>query len=353
MAFVGLANPLSNHDRTDQTTGAPTSYLSTNRFTDATAFEPSESSTLFDQEGNGSDRSDSFNNPHKELSPEEQEAKRVSDVTQLARRITETSLRTVPSRGAAPVDNGLFAGTTAGTALDPNSPDFNYRTWAQHVLSLKKEAGFIGRTSGLAYKNLSVHGYGSALDYQKTVSLVPLQIAGWLRQKIGGKAAREQNKIQILRDFEGLVRAGEMLVGMLLRSLLRYCLLMEMNHSLGSSYVTSSCLKLFAHTQYIAAGSGCSTFLKTISGETNGIYIEGADLNYQGIGAQQMHSDFRGEATYTAEVDIHFPQMIVGDTLYFASRARSPRSPPGQLSQKAWAEHRRDVIMAVFGMCVN
>jgi ABC-type multidrug transport system ATPase subunit len=35
-----------------------------------------------------------------------------------------------------------------------------------------------------------------------------------------------------------------------------------------------------------------------------------------------MHSDFRGECIYQAEVDVHFPQLTVGQTLEFAARAR-------------------------------
>ena len=45
--------------------------------------------------------------------------------------------------------------------------------------------------------------------------------------------------------------------------------------------------------------------------------------------AKEMHSHHRGEAIYTAEVDVHFPQLTVGDTLTFAARARQPRSLPG------------------------
>jgi ABC-type multidrug transport system ATPase subunit len=37
---------------------------------------------------------------------------------------------------------------------------------------------------------------------------------------------------------------------------------------------------------------------------------------------EQMHKDFRGECIYQAEVDVHFPQLTVGQTLEFAARAR-------------------------------
>src|SRR6201996_3616405 len=63
-----------------------------------------------------------------------------------------------------------------------------------------------------------------------------------------------------------------------------------------------------------------------------------------------MHKNFRGEAIYTAEVDVHFPMMSVRDTLTFASRARVPRNPPGGVSKNAFADHMRDVVMAMFGI---
>jgi hypothetical protein len=63
-----------------------------------------------------------------------------------------------------------------------------------------------------------------------------------------------------------------------------------------------------------------------------------------------MHTAFRGEAIYTAEVDAHFPNLTVGDTLYFAALARTPRQIPGGISREQYAEHLRDVIMAAFGI---
>lgn len=63
-----------------------------------------------------------------------------------------------------------------------------------------------------------------------------------------------------------------------------------------------------------------------------------------------MNTTFRGEAIYTAEVDAHFPMLPVGKTLYFAALARTPRVIPGGISREQYAEHLRDVIMAMFGI---
>ena len=63
-----------------------------------------------------------------------------------------------------------------------------------------------------------------------------------------------------------------------------------------------------------------------------------------------MANEFSGEAIYTAEVDVHFPKLTVGDTLFFAARARAPRHIPGGATVNQYATHMRDVIMASFGI---
>ena len=98
-------------------------------------------------------------------------------------------------------------------------------------------------------------------------------------------------------------------------------------------------------------GSGCSTLLKTIAGETHGFYIdEKSEINYQGIPKDKMHKDFRGECMYQAEVDVHFPQLTVGQTLNFAAQARAPRNRLPGVTRKQYADHMTKVIMAVFGI---
>jgi ABC-type multidrug transport system ATPase subunit len=112
-----------------------------------------------------------------------------------------------------------------------------------------------------------------------------------------------QTRVDILRQLDCLIRPGEMCV------------------VLGPP------------------GSGCSTFLKTISGETNGLSVhEGSYFNYHGISAKEMHSAHRGDAIYTAEVDVHFPQLTVGETLTFASRARCPSKLPQSISRNEYVD---------------
>lgn len=196
--------------------------------------------------------------------------------------------------------------------VNPNSDNFRARAWIKAMLKLREETNSAkDRTAGVVFRNLSVYGYSAATDYQKTVGNYPLDLLGLAKRAVGQRSKR----IDILQNFEGLVKAGEMLV------------------VLGPP------------------GSGCSTFLKTLSGETHGFELEkGSYLNYQGISYKQMHKDFRGETIYTAEQDVHFPSMTVGETLLFAAKARAPRILPEGVNQKQYAEHLRDVIMATYGI---
>ncbi len=63
-----------------------------------------------------------------------------------------------------------------------------------------------------------------------------------------------------------------------------------------------------------------------------------------------MHKCFRGEIIYQAETDIHFPQLTVGETLLFAALARTPRNRLPGVSRRKYAEHLRNVVMAMFGI---
>ncbi|KAG5825584.1 hypothetical protein H9Q74_004317 [Fusarium xylarioides] len=124
-----------------------------------------------------------------------------------------------------------------------------------------------------------------------------------------------KRRINILRRFNSVINAGEMLV------------------VLGPP------------------GSGYSTFLKSLSSETNSIYINNSIyFNYQGVPPHKMHKHYKGEAIYTAEVNVHFPMLTVRDTLTFTSRARCPQNLPAGIKYNQYSNHLRDVIMAMYSI---
>ncbi|KAH8879760.1 hypothetical protein GQ53DRAFT_738241 [Thozetella sp. PMI_491] len=233
--------------------------------------------------------------------------RRRSVVQELARQYTRNS--TALPDG---VDGTMYT-DDPDSPLNPRGTRFDARLWAKATADMvtRHESGF--RRSGIAFQNMNVFGYGTETDYQKDVGNIWMGLPSIVRGLAASKSSHR--RIDILRNFNGLVKPGEMLV------------------VLGPP------------------GAGCTTFLKSVSGETNGIYIDdSAYFNYHGVRAEEMHKHHKGEAIYTAEVDIHFPMLSVGDTLTFASRARCPRTTPPGVTRDQVCDHFRDVVMAMYGI---
>ena len=137
-------------------------------------------------------------------SPDESEEEKITELTRAL---------SVPSDGIKN-GNGEFINPFFGSdnpLLDPNSGKFSSKAWLETLLSItsRNSEQYPKRVAGIAYRNLSAHGFGKPTDYQKTFGNYPLEILNWARSLMGlGKKTR----IQILRDFDGLVKSGEMLV---------------------------------------------------------------------------------------------------------------------------------------------
>jgi ATP-binding cassette subfamily G (WHITE) protein 2 (PDR) len=195
-------------------------------------------------------------------------------VTELARQISHASVPAHAaerlsrvSTGKTLVDVNPFAlDPNTHPELDPSSPKFNARQWVKTLVHHHTSHNGDVLKSGFSFRNLNVHGFGTPTDFQKDVLNIFYSIPETIAGMLGGN--NRKTKIQILRDFEGVVNAGEMLV------------------VLGRP------------------GSGCSTFLKTVAGETHGFHVgEGSVVNYQGISPEVMHTRYRGEVVYQAETD--------------------------------------------------
>ncbi|KAF4949226.1 hypothetical protein FSARC_13532 [Fusarium sarcochroum] len=201
-----------------------------------------------------------------------------------------------------------------GTRLDPNSSNFDPRAWVKAFVKLaESEAGSAPtRSLGVAWKNLNVFGWGSGAEHQKTFVDYPLDAVKFLVGLVGGGKKR---RVDILRNFEGVIEQGELLL------------------VLGPP------------------GSGCSTLLKTIAGMTAGLEVgSNAYMNFRGIDESHMRSSFRGDVLYNAEVDTHLAHLTVGETLSFAASAHSLRHVPGGVSRSQADTMMRNVMMAIFGI---
>jgi ATP-binding cassette, subfamily G (WHITE), member 2, PDR len=193
--------------------------------------------------------------------------------------------------------------------FDPEKPEFDFYLWARKFLRAIEEEGIKRRRAGFTFKNLSVSGSGAALQLQNNVA--SLLMAPFRLREYFGNAPEKQ----ILRNFNGSVRSGEMLI------------------VLGRP------------------GSGCSTFLKSICGELAGLDMgEKSVVHYDGITQSRFIKELKGDIVYNQENEKHFPHLTVGETLEFAAAARTPSARVLGLPRKAFSNYMAKITMNIFGL---
>ena len=187
---------LGNNDRTTARAGIGERRPTYNHHRDY----PSDTSSA---KSGTPDEKTGFPNPQGGSDEEEEEAeKRDREVSSLARKLT------TQSTGSGAADNPFEA--EADSILNPHSPNFKPRAWAKSLLGLQARDPdkYKSRTAGFSFSDLNVHGFGSATDYQKSVGNIPLEVVGLVRRLLG----QGQRRIEILRNLEGVINHGEMLV---------------------------------------------------------------------------------------------------------------------------------------------
>lgn len=233
-------------------------------------------------------------------------------LTQLARTMTQYSQRDSQSYSRGPSQQlsrqDTLAAIHEGDAeVDPSKKEFNLYKWLRLFMHKLDEENVKGARAGVVFKNLGVSGSGAALQLQQTVAGMFLQPFRMLTSL----ASRKSDHKQIIRKFTGFLKSGELLI------------------VLGRP------------------GSGCSTFLKTLCGETHGLELdEGSTIHYNGVSQKQMMKEFKGEVVYNQEVDKHFPHLSVGQTLEFAAAARTPSHRFPGVSRKEFSKHIAQVRTA-------
>lgn len=194
--------------------------------------------------------------------------------------------------------------------LDPDSKDFDLYQWLRKTLHLLKNEGIPRKQASIFFENVSITGTGAALQLQQTVADL---VTAFLRP--GETFNFRKTPKKILRQFDGVLDSGELLI------------------VLGRP------------------GSGCSTLLKTLTGELHGLKLgQESEISYSGIPQHTMMKEFKGEMVYNQEVDTHFPHLTVGQTLEFAASVRTPSARLQGMSREEYAKLMTRVVMAVFGL---
>lgn len=203
--------------------------------------------------------------------------------------------------------------------LDPENKEFNVAKWSNVMIrNFHDDPDRYPRAPlGVSFKNLGAHGVAQDVNYQLTVGNLLWAVGerglSWFKEKTSSHDSA--SRVDILKPMDGLVRAGELLM------------------VLGRP------------------GAGCSTFLRTMASQTFGFKVDKESvINYQGLTPHDIANNYRGDVTFCAETELHFPKLTVGQTLTFAARLKTPRNRIAGVSRKEYAEYMRNVVMATYGL---
>ena len=165
----------------------------------------------------------------------------------------------------------------------------------------RTEAGASAKKVGVIFKNLTVKGAGSKASFVRTLPDAVLGTFGPDLYRISSgflpalKFGKKPAYHDLIRDFTGVVRDGEMML------------------VLGRP------------------GSGCSTFLKAIA-NNRGSYAEiNGDVSYGGMSAEEQNKTYKGEVNYNPENDEHLPSLTVWQTLNFSLLNKTRKRSKGEI----------------------
>ncbi|KAF8638207.1 hypothetical protein AX16_010553 [Volvariella volvacea WC 439] len=191
---------------------------------------------------------------------------------------------------------------------EANQP-FDFERVLRDTVQRRDEAQIKSRELGVMFRDLKVIGVGASSSYQPTLGSMFSPSA--IVENIS--TMRHPPLKNILQGFEGVVRPGEMLL------------------VLGSP------------------GSGCSTFLKTLSNHRDEYYSVEGQVMYDSITPKDMQNHFRGDIQYCPEDDVHFPTLTVEQTIKFAAKTRAPRTRIVE-SRDEHIQTETDILTTIFGL---
>lgn len=198
--------------------------------------------------------------------------------------------------------------------LNPKSPDFNSKLWVRNLRRMMDlDPDYYKHTKlSVVYRNLRAYGVAVDSDYQNTVLNLPIKA---IESGINLFRRNKSRYFDILKPMDGYIEAGTVTV------------------VLGRP------------------GAGCSTFLKTIAANTYGFHVGSESrIAYDSLTPSDIKNNYRGEVTYSAETDVHFPHLPVRQTLEFSAALRTPQNRPPGITRDKYAKHMTDVYMATYGL---
>ncbi|XP_006455063.1 hypothetical protein AGABI2DRAFT_121012 [Agaricus bisporus var. bisporus H97] len=187
---------------------------------------------------------------------------------------------------------------------------FDFERAVRTYLRKKDEAEIKTRQLGVLFQDLGVVGLGASASYQMTLGSIfnPLNLIRSIQ------SIRHPHLRNILTNFEGVVRPGEMLL------------------VLGRP------------------GSGCTTLLKMLANRRSEYHAVTGQVHYDSFSPSEIDKHFRGDVQYCPEDDILFPTLTVDETIRFAAKTRAPQPRIQEMTRKEYTRLITDVYLTIFGL---
>ncbi|KAI9820387.1 MAG: hypothetical protein M1827_006011 [Pycnora praestabilis] len=231
-----------------------------------------------------------------------------SGVSQRSRRASQSQSRRSGPKDATDVEKVISSDASEGDRWDLEET-------LRGSKAEEMEAGIKSKRIGVIWDNLTVSGIGGVKNFVKTfpdafVSF--FNVPGTIMHIFGyGRKGRE---FDILKNFRGVVKPGEMVL------------------VLGRP------------------GSGCTTFLKIIANQRFGFTKIDGEVLYGPFDSRTFAKQYRGEAVYNQEDDVHHPTLTVGQTLGFALDTKTPGKRPGGMSKKEFKSKVINLLLKMFNI---
>ncbi|KAL2105740.1 hypothetical protein VUR80DRAFT_7842 [Thermomyces stellatus] len=271
-----------------------------------TTRHPSESGIVHGSPG-GQDSPDST---HHGVSVKQAEA----DFARLERELSRVSRAesTATKRRVTDAEMALDAGTTDSST--EAGEQFDLEATLRGGLAAEREAGIRPKHIGVYWDGLTVKGHASTENYVDTFingAINSFNFVTPLAKMLGLK--KKGAEATLLDNFKGVIKPGEMVL------------------VLGRP------------------GSGCTTFLKTIANQRHGYTGVTGEVLYGPWSAKDF-LQYRGEAVYNQEDDVHHPTLTVEQTLDFALDMKVPSKRPGGVSKNEFKESVITTLLKMFNI---
>ncbi|KAK2626069.1 hypothetical protein QTJ16_004331 [Diplocarpon rosae] len=235
----------------------------------------------------------------------------LSGISQTSRRLSRTQSKPSQKGVVDERDIEKHASEDSGTEEEPFDLEATLR--GNHLA--EQETGIRPKHIGVIWDHLTVSGQSGVTNWVKTFPdaftscFNILQTVMYLCGR--GKKGREVN---LLQDFRGLVHPGEMVL------------------VLGRP------------------GAGCTTFLKVIANQRFGYAGVDGEVLYGPFDAATFAREYRGEAVYNQEDDVHHPTLTVGQTLGFALDTKTPGKRPQGMSKGDFKDKVITTLLKMFNI---